>query len=102
MIIDFLIGLTLVNALPHFVLGIWKGRMLSIFGFTPNANLAYGLLNAFISVFLFLYQYGWEGWKQSPMYIGGLFVVVSYLLVGKLTYTHFHKKVMEKRGENPQ
>jgi hypothetical protein len=31
--IDFLIGLTLMNAMPHFVLGVWKGRMLSAFGF---------------------------------------------------------------------
>lgn len=97
MIIDFLIGLTLVNALPHFVLGIWKGRMLSIFGFSPRANLAYGLLNAGISICLFLYQYGWAGWKQSPMYLGGLFVIVSYLAVGKLAYSHFHKKVAEKQ-----
>ena len=31
--IDFLIGATLMNAMPHYVLGIWQGRMFSAFGF---------------------------------------------------------------------
>lgn len=101
MLIDFIIGLTLVNALPHFVLGVWKRRMLTIFGFSSTANLAYGILNALISVTLFLFKYGWEGILERPMYAGGLFVVVSYLLVGKLTYTYFQTGKKAEETANP-
>lgn len=37
-LIDLLIGLTLMNAMPHFILGVWKGRMLSAFGFGDYKN----------------------------------------------------------------
>lgn len=89
-VLDFFIGLTLVNALPHFVLGIWKGRMLSGLGFGDRANIAYGILNFAISVGLFLYGYGIDGLLENGMYVGGLFVVVMYFLLGRGLYVRFH------------
>lgn len=93
--IDFIIGLTLINTIPHFVLGIWKGRMLSAFGFGNTANILYGILNFVVSITLFLYKYGMEGLVQNGIYVGGLFVLISYFLVGKLCYVQFHKKHMK-------
>jgi hypothetical protein len=95
-IIDFIIGLTLVNTIPHFVLGIWKGRMLSAFGFGNTANIIYGILNFLISISLFLFKYGMKGLQANGIYAGGLFVLVSYFIVGKLCYNHFHKKYYKK------
>ena len=80
--IDFFIGFTQVNALPHFVFGVWKGRAPSLFGPGPRANLAYSALNLTVSVALFLSAYGTQGFQTQGMFVGGLFIVVSYLLVG--------------------
>ena len=96
-LIDFITGLTLVNAIPHFVIGIWKGRMLSGLGTSSRANILYGLLNFTVSLSLFLYQYGFEGFRTNGMYAGAFFVVFSYFIVGKLFYTHFHEKYFQKK-----
>lgn len=98
MIIDFIIGLTLINTIPHFVLGIWKGRMFSGLGFGNGANIGYGIINFVISISLFLYKYGWTGLLENGIYLGALFVLVSYFLVGKLCYTYFHQKYYERKG----
>ena len=96
--IDFIIGLTLINTIPHFVLGIWKGRMLSAFGFGNRANIFYGLLNFMTSILLFLYKYGIEGLLQNGIYLGALFVIIRYFLVGNFCYNYFHKKYFEKQS----
>jgi len=95
-IIDFLIGLTLMNAMPHFVLGVWKGRMFSAFGFGNMQNILYGLLNCVISVGLFLYKYGPEQLFQNGIYAGALGLVVIYFLTGQFWYTIFHKRYHER------
>ncbi len=95
--IDFMIGLTLINAIPHVVLGTWKGRMISGLGFGDRQNILYGLLNFAISISLFLYKYGITGLGENNMYQGALFVVISYFLVGKLCYKYFHEKYVERK-----
>ncbi|WNJ18434.1 hypothetical protein [Pontibacter sp. G13] len=100
--IDFFIGFTLLNFMPHFVLGIWKVRMLSAFGFSPRANVGYGLLNLAVSLGLFLYQYGWEGFAEQAWYAGALFIGGSYLLVGRMCYRYFHVKYHESSGQTAQ
>ena len=64
-VIDLIIGATLMNAMPHLVLGIWKGRMFSIFGFGNLQNILYGVLNLVVSVCLFTYQHGIEQLAQE-------------------------------------
>lgn len=95
-LIDFIIGLTLINTIPHFVLGIWKGRMFSGLGFGNKQNILYGLLNLAISLSLFIYKYKIEGLLENSIYLGALFVIFSYFLVGKLCYKHFHEKYFSK------
>jgi hypothetical protein len=94
--IDFIIGLTLMNTIPHFVLGIWKGRMFSAFGFGNKQNILYGILNLVISISLFIYKYGLRGVLENSIYLGALFVIFSYFLVGKLCYKYFHEKYFSK------
>ena len=96
-IIDFIIGLTLINTIPHFVLGLWKGRMFSGLGFGNRQNILYGLLNFLTSISLFIYQYGFEGLIDNGIYSGALFVIFSYFLVGKLCYRHFHEKYYSEK-----
>jgi hypothetical protein len=96
--IDFIIGITLINTIPHFVLGIWKGRMFSGFGFGNKQNILYGLLNFFTSIGLFVYKYGFEGFGKNSIYLGALFVIFSYFAVGKLCYKYFHQKYFSEKG----
>src|SRR5687768_17213530 len=95
--VDFIIGLTLINTIPHFVLGIWKGRMFSGLGFGNTQNILYGIINFAISISLFIYKYGLAGILENGIYLGALFVLVSYFIVGNLCYTYFHKKHNEKK-----
>ena len=78
--IDFLIGMTLMNAMPHFVLGTWKARMFSAFGFGNKKNILYGLLNFLISFGLFLYKYGAEQLIGNGIYLGALAILIIYCL----------------------
>lgn len=94
--IDFLIGFFLMNAMPHFVLGVWGGRMFSAFGFGNKQNIAYGLLNFCLSVGLFLFTYGLEGLQANGIYAGALFILLIYLLTG-----HFWQKLFKEK-EKPE
>jgi len=57
-----------MNAMPHFVLGIWKARMFSAFGFGNTKNILYGVLNFIISLGLFLYKYGGQRLAENGIY----------------------------------
>ncbi|MDX1665606.1 MAG: hypothetical protein R3350_00165 [Saprospiraceae bacterium] len=88
--IDFLIGFTLMSAMPHFILGVYKGRIPSLFGFGPKANIIYALVNLFASIGLFTYKYGPEEILYNGIYFGALFVLILYFLLGKTFYRYFH------------
>jgi hypothetical protein len=88
-IVDLLIGLTLMNAMPHFVLGIWKGRMLSAFGMGNRKNIAYGVLQFVVSLGLFLAKYGVAGLFTNGIYLGALCILIIYLLTGRFWYSYF-------------
>ncbi len=98
-IFDFIIGLTLMNAMPHLVLGIWKGRMLCGFGFGDFKNILYGVLNLVISIGLFLYSYGVEKLFENGIYLGALAILVVYFITGQFWYSVFHKKYYEKNTQ---
>jgi hypothetical protein len=94
-IVDFLIGMTLMNAMPHFVLGTWKGRMFSAFGFGDIKNILYGLLNFLTSLSLFLYKHGAEQLSSNGVFAGACTILVIYFLTGWYWYSIFHKKYHE-------
>jgi hypothetical protein len=91
-VIDFVIGATLMNAMPHLVLGIWKGRMFSTFGFGDKQNMAYGFLCLVISVSLFIYQYGASAILNNGIYSVALALLLIYFVTGHFWYTLFGKK----------
>ncbi len=88
---DILAGFFLMNAMPHFVLGIWRGRMLSLFGMRPAANIAYGLLNATASVTIMLSVHGLEGLLSRGIYVGALGVLLIYFATGRFWQRLFAK-----------
>lgn len=90
--IDFLIGVTTVNAIPHFVLGVWKGRILGGLGFGNKANIIYGLLNFCVGISLFIYNYGINAIIQNGIFLGALTVVLSFFIFGRFLYRIWNKE----------
>ena len=82
--LDFLIGLFLMNAMPHYVLGTWRQRMLSAFGYSDMGNVVYGLLNCGLSLGLFIWAHGVEALFENGIYIGALTVLVCFFVLGTL------------------
>jgi len=77
-IADLLIGATLMNSMPHLVLGVWKGKMLSGFGTGNLQNILWGLTNFVCSITLFIYNYGFDGLIRNGIYLGGILVLVVF------------------------
>ena len=96
-LVDFLIGLTLMNAMPHLVLGVWKGRMFSAFGFGNWKNIAYGSLNLVVSIGLFVYRHGLGQVAQDGIYAGALTILVIYFLTARFWYYVFHERIQASR-----
>lgn len=90
-IIDLLIGITLMNAMPHYILGVWKGKMLSGFGTGNLKNILWGLTNFFISIGLFIYKYGFDGLISNQVYLGALIVLVTFLFTSWFWYRYYNK-----------
>ncbi len=94
-VIDFIIGLTLMNAMPHFVLGVWKARMFSGLGFGNWQNIGYGLINFAVSMSLYVYQYGLASIAENGIMAGALFVLIAYFITGQFWYKLFNKEAEE-------
>lgn len=91
-ITDFFIGLTLMNAMPHYVLGVWKGKMLSGFGTGNSKNIAWGLVNFAVSIGLFVYRYGISGFMENGIYAGACLVLVTFLFTSYGWYRFYHRQ----------
>jgi hypothetical protein len=94
-IIDLLIGLTLMNAMPHFVLGVWKGRMFSAFGFGNRKNMLYGAANLVLSLGLYFSKYGPEQLLHNGIYAGALVLLLIYFLTARFWYVLFQEKPVD-------
>lgn len=90
-LIDFLIGFFLMNAMPHWLFGITRTRMLSAFGFTAQANIAYSFLNVAIAFSLFQFQYGLQQLFESGILLGAFAMLVIYYLTGKFFINLFQE-----------
>lgn len=88
-VVDFLIGFFLMNAMPHTLFGLLKIRFFSAFGFSPQGNLGYGLLNVVLALVLFHFQYGIETLLSHGIVIGAGTMLLIYLVSGRFFYNLF-------------
>ena len=95
-IVDLIIGITLMNAMPHFILGVWKGKMLSGFGTGNTKNILWGLSNFATSIALFVYKYGLSGLLENQIYLGALFILVTFFFTSAFWYRYYNKKKKDK------
>jgi hypothetical protein len=91
-LIDFLIGFLLMNAMPHILFGLLKIRFFSVFGFSPQGNLGYGLLNVVMALTLFHIQYGIEALGRHGIVIGAGTMLLIYLVSGRFFHNLFQSK----------
>ena len=85
---EFLIGFFVMNAMPHFMVWVFRGRLLSLFGVSPRANLAYSLLNFGACLTLVIATRGAEALVEDRMLLGVLFILVTYYATGRF----FHRR----------
>ena len=90
-ILDLIIGASLMNAMPHFILGVWKGKMLSGFGMGNTQNILWALTNFVISISLFIFKYGLNGFIENQMYLGSVFILVTFFLTSFFWHKYFYK-----------
>ncbi|MEM8887598.1 MAG: hypothetical protein AAGD28_06395 [Bacteroidota bacterium] len=74
----------------HTLLGYWKGRMLSAFGYGDKQNIAYGALNLVISLSLYLYKHGVDHLLSNGIYLGAVAVLLIVLVFGRFLYQMFN------------
>jgi len=91
-ITDFIIGALIANAIPHLIFGQTKTKFLGLFGFSPKGNIYYALIQLVVSIGLALWVYGYEKLLQNGFFIGGLFILITYLVLGKILLKFFNKK----------
>jgi len=91
-IIDLLIGLTLMNTMPHYILGIWKVRMISGFGTGSARNILWALFNFFLSVGLFVYAYGFGAFAANGIYAGAVLLQLIFFIAAPFWYWYFHHR----------
>ncbi len=91
-LLDFLIGLLLMNAMPHMIFGLIRLRFLSLFGFSSLGNLLYALLNLLIAGGIYHYQYDIRSLQQDGIMLGALAVLLLYLITGRFLAGFFQPK----------
>jgi hypothetical protein len=92
MILDFLTGVLIMNALPHFVLGITKTRFLGMFGYRPVANIWYAVVQFVLALVLFHIQHGIQSIWQNGIFLGAACTCLLFLVFGKAMLKFYRKK----------
>jgi hypothetical protein len=83
MILDFITGFLIMNALPHFILGITKTRFLGMFGYKPVANIWYAIVQFVLALVLFHIQHGIESILKNGIFLGAAVTCLLFLIFGK-------------------
>ncbi|MGN6648268.1 MAG: hypothetical protein ACTHJT_17215 [Cytophaga sp.] len=90
-IIDFLIGLFLANAMPHFILGITRTKFLGPFGFSPEGNIVYAVIQFVISLVLIHMQYGLSIIFENGILLGSILVMTMFFIFGKAVLRFYNR-----------
>lgn len=90
-ITDYIIGVLLMNAIPHYIFGITKSHFLGLFGFSPTGNILYAILQFIAAVSLFSYQYGLDKILENGFLMGGITVLILFFIFGKFLVDKFQK-----------
>lgn len=82
MFIDFMIGVFLLGSLFHLSMAIWNVKVISPFGISKKANIAYGISVLCFTIGLYLYKNGLHTMLKDYIYLGGIFAVAYTVALG--------------------
>lgn len=91
-LIDFIIGVLLVNAMPHFIFGITKTHFLGMFGYSSRGNILYAVVQFILSIVLYGVDHQYAELLENGYLVGGLLVMVLYFILGKPMLKYYQKK----------
>ncbi|KGE22056.1 hypothetical protein B1H38_11425 [Leptospira borgpetersenii serovar Ballum] len=91
-IIDFTIGVLLMNAMPHFIFGITNTKFLGMFGFSPTRNIMYGVIQFIICLSLYHLNHHISNIYQNGIFLGCSIVLILYLVFGKIVLKLYNKQ----------
>jgi hypothetical protein len=91
-LIDFIIGGLLANAMPHLIFGLTNTHFLGLFGYSAKGNIMYALLQFTLCIILLLVNYNFSQLLNNGILIGGLTVLVLYIVFGKFLVKFYQKK----------
>ena len=91
-IIDFIIGTLLANAMPHLIFGLTNTHFLGLFGYSPKGNIMYAVLQFILCLFLFYFNYSYEGLFNNGYLMGGITVLCLYFIFGKFLVQFYEKQ----------
>jgi hypothetical protein len=91
-LIDFIIGGLLANAMPHLIFGLTNTHFLGLFGYSAKGNIMYALLQFTLCIILLLVNYNFSQLLNNGILIGGLTVLVLYLVFGKFLVKFYQNK----------
>ena len=97
-LLDFYFGISLINAMPHLVLGQLGIRFLCLFGYSPKANIAYSFVNVLAAVLIGIYKFGFDLVINSPTTYGLLFVYFGFVFMGPMLVKIWHHNHLIKKG----
>jgi len=83
-----------MNSMPHLIFGLTKTHFLGLFGYKPQGNIIYGVLQLCIALFLFVFNYNMESLYNNGFLVGCITVLVLYIILGK-TIINFYSKNIE-------
>ncbi len=91
-IIDFFIGVLIVNAMPHLIFGLTNTHFLGLFGYSPKGNISYAILQFIICLVLLYFNYTQKELLNNGYLIGGVTVLCLYFIFGKMLVKFYEKQ----------
>jgi hypothetical protein len=78
--------------MPHLIFGLTNTHFLGLFGYSAKGNIMYALLQFTLCIILLLVNYNFSQLLNNGILIGGLTVLVLYLVFGKFLVKFYQKK----------
>lgn len=86
---DFLIGVFLMNAMPHMLFAMMNIRFLTLFGFSGLANLLHALISVGLALYFYHVQYHISTLIQDGVMVGALSMLLIFLLTSRFLLGFF-------------
>ncbi|WP_196886450.1 hypothetical protein [Aureivirga sp. CE67] len=95
--IDFIIGVLLMNSMPHLIFGLTKSHFLGLFGYSSKGNISYAILQFIICIVLLFINYDLNEILKNYFLLGSFTVLILYFILGKFMVKFYKKQKPENK-----